>query len=86
MSGPEKARFVRKIAQRLDLSLADSFAYGNHADDLAMLDSVGHPVAINPNARLKRLAARRRWNVEEWSDKRKTESVPQSAQPRLEAR
>jgi HAD superfamily hydrolase (TIGR01490 family) len=67
MSGPQKARALARIAAREEISLAASFAYGNHADDVPMLETVGNPVAVNPRLRLKQIAAARRWQVESWA-------------------
>jgi HAD superfamily hydrolase (TIGR01490 family) len=66
MSGNEKALALAELAARENLSLADSHAYGNHGDDLPMLSSVGHPVAVNPSRRLKRLAVCRGWQIADW--------------------
>ena len=48
------------------LSLAESVAYADSASDLAMLEAVGFPVAVNPEARLAAIARRRGWHVEHW--------------------
>ncbi|HXQ24950.1 MAG TPA: HAD family hydrolase [Candidatus Acidoferrales bacterium] len=61
MSGQAKARTVRSVAARFGLSLWESYAYGNSITDLPMLDSVGHPVAVNPPARLRRIARSEGW-------------------------
>ncbi len=46
-----------------DLRLADSAAYADSIFDLALLDAVGDPVAVNPDAGLADAAARREWPV-----------------------
>jgi phosphoserine phosphatase len=66
MSGEAKARAIRVIAARRNLSLAHSFAYGNDMADLAMLEAVGHPVAVNPSLRLANQARRRAWSICRW--------------------
>jgi len=66
MSGEEKARAVRSLAARFGLSLWDSYAYGNSMSDLPMLDSVGHRVAVNPPARLARIARSEGWPACDW--------------------
>ena len=48
------------------LSLAESVAYADSSSDLAMLEAVGFPVAVNPEARLAAIARRRGWHVEHW--------------------
>jgi HAD superfamily hydrolase (TIGR01490 family) len=67
VTGPEKAREVAKIAQRNGLSLEASFAYGNHPDDIPMLELVGNPVVVNPGVRLRRFATRRHWKINRWA-------------------
>ena len=58
-------------AQRwLDLhggTLADSWFYSDSLSDAPMLAAVGHPVVINPDPRLRRMARRRGWRTEMWS-------------------
>jgi HAD superfamily hydrolase (TIGR01490 family) len=66
MSGDVKARAIRSLAARFGLALWDSYAYGNSISDLPMLDSVGHRVAINPPARLRRIARREGWQSCDW--------------------
>jgi HAD superfamily hydrolase (TIGR01490 family) len=59
--GPAKGRAIRALAQRAGLDLSASYAYGDSHNDLSALTSVGHPVAVNPDPRLRRSAARRGW-------------------------
>lgn len=61
--GPNKAILVQELARRQDLDLSRSYAYGDHLSDLPLLELVGHPVAVNPRPRLRRLAQRRRWPI-----------------------
>ncbi len=42
-------------------------AYADSASDLAMLEAVGFPVAVNPESRLSAIARRRGWHVEHWA-------------------
>lgn len=59
----EKARAVRELAGRDGLDLAASTAYSDSHTDLPFLEAVGHPVAVNPDRRLRRVAAERGWPV-----------------------
>jgi HAD superfamily hydrolase (TIGR01490 family) len=59
----EKALRVREVAAEEGLDLAASSAYGDSIADLPMLECVGRPVAVNPDARLRGVAARRGWTV-----------------------
>ncbi len=61
-----KGELVREYADKHGIDLAGSFAYTDSHGDLPMLDCVGHPAAVNPDGRLRRLAAQRGWPVEEW--------------------
>ena len=54
---------VRDLAERLGYSLTDSYAYSDSQTDLPMLDVVGHPVAVNPDKELARIAREREWPV-----------------------
>ena len=67
LSFEEKARVMRREAARSDLDLSKSFAYGNEMSDAGMLDSVGHPAAVNASWRLDRKARGRGWTVLRWS-------------------
>jgi alcohol-forming fatty acyl-CoA reductase len=66
LTGHEKALAVREHAKQSNISLDDSFAYGDAFGDLEMLECAGHPVAVRPDARLKQIAAERNWRVEHW--------------------
>ncbi len=61
--GPEKAAIIRQIAERDRLDLTESWAYSDSATDLPMLEVVGHPVAVNPDRALRRIAQMRGWPV-----------------------
>jgi HAD superfamily hydrolase (TIGR01490 family) len=61
--GAEKAAAIRRLAEREGIALEDSYAYTDSASDLPMLELVGHPVAVNPDAELARIARERGWEV-----------------------
>ncbi|HVC24930.1 MAG TPA: HAD family hydrolase [Acidimicrobiales bacterium] len=61
--GPYKAVAMHELAERLGIDLAASFAYTDSYTDLPMLEAVGHPVAVNPDRVLARLARERGWEV-----------------------
>ncbi len=46
--------------------LSDAWFYTDSVSDLPMLEAVGHPVVVNPDPRLRRIARRRGWPVEDW--------------------
>ena len=54
-----KAEAIRELAEREGIDLAASWAYSDSESDLPMLRLVGHPVAVNPDAELGRVARAR---------------------------
>jgi putative phosphoserine phosphatase/1-acylglycerol-3-phosphate O-acyltransferase len=67
--GPGKAHVVARLASAQRLDLGSSFVYGNSWGDRSMLESVGHPAAVNPSALLERLAHQRGWPIVRWRGK-----------------
>jgi HAD superfamily hydrolase (TIGR01490 family) len=61
--GPQKAEAVRDIAVARGIDLDASYAYSDSVTDLPMLELVGHPVAVNPDRPLLRIARERDWEV-----------------------
>lgn len=61
--GVAKARAVRALARQHDIDLSESFGYSNGTEDAPMLNSVGHPVAVDPEDGLRAEAQRREWPV-----------------------
>ena len=55
--GDEKARAIEAMAADRGYDLDDCFAYSDSITDAPMLESVGHPHAVNPDRELRRLAA-----------------------------
>ncbi len=62
-----KAACVQQLAAREGLDLAACTAYSDSHTDLPFLEAVGHPVAVNPDRELRRLATARGWPVLEFS-------------------
>ena len=58
-----KARAISALAAREGIELADSYAYSDSESDLPMLRVVGHPVAVNPDPTLARIARQEGWEV-----------------------
>jgi HAD superfamily hydrolase (TIGR01490 family) len=58
-----KAEAIRRVADERGYDLAASFAYSDSESDLPMLELVGNPVAVNPDAALARVARERAWRV-----------------------
>ncbi|HVL64679.1 MAG TPA: HAD-IB family hydrolase [Actinomycetota bacterium] len=84
--GPSKATAMRHLAEDLDLNLERSFAYSDSITDLPMLECVGHPIAVNPDKELRRIAAERGWPIE-WFRKPVTlrDRMPQLRPPEFSA-
>ena len=65
--GPHKADAMRSLAERHGWDLAECYAYSDSFTDLPMLEAVGHPVAVNPDKALRRVAVEREWPVMEFA-------------------
>jgi putative phosphoserine phosphatase/1-acylglycerol-3-phosphate O-acyltransferase len=61
--GINKLLLLRDLSRVHGLDLSQSYAYGDHIQDLHIFRHIGHPVAVNPSWRLKRLARRQRWPI-----------------------
>ncbi len=58
-----KAEAIRETAEREGLDLDESYAYSDSESDLPMLRAVGHPVAVNPDRELERVARGQGWEI-----------------------
>jgi fatty acyl-CoA reductase len=65
--GQEKRVRVLDDAEKNGIDLAASFAYADSISDLPILEAVGNPVVINPDARLEHTATVRGWPIEKWT-------------------
>lgn len=61
--GPLKAEAMVELAAAEDIDLSESYAYSDSYTDAPMLEVVGHPVAVNPDRPLLKLAREREWEV-----------------------
>ena len=61
-----KLRMITDWLDREGLERAHVRFYSDHASDAPVLLWSDEPVAVNPHARLARLAARRGWRIEDW--------------------
>ena len=71
--GPGKVDAIDELARWEGLDLAQCYAYSDSASDLPMMEAVGHPVAVNPDGKLERVAHRRGWPIVIFS--RRTKAV-----------
>jgi HAD superfamily hydrolase (TIGR01490 family) len=58
-----KVLSMSELAEREHIDLAASYAYSDSESDLPMLRAVGHPVVVNPDPELARIAAQEGWEV-----------------------
>jgi HAD superfamily hydrolase (TIGR01490 family) len=58
-----KAEAIREVAGEQGIDLSESYAYSDSESDLPMLRAVGHPVAVNPDAELARVAREEGWEI-----------------------
>jgi len=63
-TGETRASVLIDYADAHSCDLRESVAYADSTSDLPMLEAVGFPVAVNPEARLAALARKRGWLVE----------------------
>jgi HAD superfamily hydrolase (TIGR01490 family) len=75
LHGPAKAEAILALADKEDLDLSQCSAYSDSANDLPMLTTVGHPVAVNPDAKLKRVARENGWDIRDFRTGRKAAKV-----------
>ena len=59
----EKMSRVMEFNAHAGESPADCGFYSDSIYDLPLLECIGHPVAVNPDFRLRRIAARRSWPI-----------------------
>ena len=62
--GTGKPEAMTELAEELGIDLSGSYAYSDSETDLPMLESVGHPVAVNPDKNLRVIAHERGWEIE----------------------
>lgn len=69
-AGVHKVEAIEREADRHGLDLAQSFAYSDSITDLPMLETVGHPVAVNPDRGLLKEAEARGWEIRTFDNPR----------------
>lgn len=71
LHGPAKAEAVKALAAREGLDLSRCSGYSDSYNDLPMLELVGDPCAINPDARLRTHARQQGWRIRDYRTGRK---------------
>jgi len=66
LHGKEKAVAIRELAERKGFDLDDCFGYSDSHNDLPLLQCVGHPSAINPDALLGLRAMAEGWPIHDF--------------------
>jgi HAD superfamily hydrolase (TIGR01490 family) len=64
--GAGKVVLAERLAEQHGIALSESTFYSDSITDLPLLQRVRTPVAINPDARLRRVAQRNGWRIETW--------------------
>jgi HAD superfamily hydrolase (TIGR01490 family) len=62
--GAGKVVWAQRYADEQGARLSDAYLYTDSYSDRPLLEAVGRPIAVNPDARLKRLARKRGWPIE----------------------
>ena len=66
--GQEKAVRLKEYCKTNNSSPSDAWYYGDSISDLPALLSVGHPVCVNPDYKLKKTAIKRDWKIVNWKN------------------
>jgi HAD superfamily hydrolase (TIGR01490 family) len=66
MFGEMKVQAIREFSRAANISLEYCYAYGDSSLDRWMLAAVGHPHAVNPTARMQRIARSHGWKMLAW--------------------
>jgi HAD superfamily hydrolase (TIGR01490 family) len=61
--GQGKAEGMRAYAQRQPIEATRCYAYGDDISDVPMLEMVGNPSSVNPDAAFRDLCKQRSWNI-----------------------
>lgn len=64
--GEGKLIHARAEADAHNVKLGDCAFYTDSFSDVSVLEAVGQPVAVNPDPRLRRRAAKRGWPIVDW--------------------
>jgi HAD superfamily hydrolase (TIGR01490 family) len=62
--GAGKVVWAQRYAGEHGARLSEAYLYTDSHSDRPLLEAVGHPIAVNPDTRLKRLARKRGWPIE----------------------
>lgn len=63
LTGAAKLTAILSHAEKNKIDLAASYALGDAHGDFEMLNAVGHPIAVNPDSRLNKIAIEKNWEI-----------------------
>ena len=66
--GEGKAHAARELTKEQNLDLSKSYFYTDSAEDMPLMDIVGHPIAINPDKDLSAASYQNNWPVYRFDD------------------
>ncbi len=75
LHGPAKAEAITALAAVEHLDLERCSAYSDSANDIPMLELVGHPCAVNPDAELRAHAKANGWRIRDYRTTRKAAKI-----------
>ena len=61
--GKNKRGLALELAQETGIHMGNSYAYGNHENDVLLLEMVGHPYVVEPTLPLRAIARQRSWPI-----------------------
>lgn len=75
MAGDEKAHWCEAFAAQHNLDLRKCWGYADSYYDMPFLVALGHPVAVNPDSKLRAAAMSRQWPILRFDKSTDDESV-----------
>lgn len=66
--GEGKAHAARQLVEQHDLDLTKSYFYTDSAEDMPLMEIVGHPRPMNPDTKLSAIAFQNGWPIYRFSD------------------
>ena len=64
--GPGKVVLTERLGAEHGFDVGEATFYSDSITDLPLLERVGTPIVVNPDARLRRIARKRAWKIEAW--------------------
>lgn len=64
--GAGKVVLAEQLAEKSGFSLDEAAFYSDSITDLPLLERVKEPIVVNPDSRLRRVARKRGWRIEQW--------------------